>query len=167
MTAWPVDDGDGLTKRTTKSSVPGSRSCDHRPMTAFTFSRPTAAAREDGAIFCVRASSPCCLHFAQVVLETVEALLPEAAIALEPVGDALERAASIRQGRHCASRPRAMRPARSSTLRCLEMAGRLISNGSASSVTEVSPTASRARMARRVGSASAAKVVLRRPRGRQ
>ena len=36
----------------------------------------------------------------------------------------------------------------------------LISNGSASSVTEHSPDASRARIARRVGSASAAKVVL-------
>src|SRR5690348_18434025 len=42
------------------------------------------------------------------------------------------------------------------------MAGMLISNGSASSVTEASPKASRGRMARRVGSASAAKVLLRR-----
>jgi hypothetical protein len=36
----------------------------------------------------------------------------------------------------------------------------LISKGFASSVTDVSPEARRARMARRVGSASAAKVVL-------
>src|SRR5688572_22793322 len=42
------------------------------------------------------------------------------------------------------------------------MAGWLISNGSASSVTVASPLASRARMARRVGSARAAKVRSRR-----
>jgi hypothetical protein len=42
------------------------------------------------------------------------------------------------------------------------MAGMLISNGSASSVTEASPDVRRARIARRVGSASAAKLVLRR-----
>ena len=36
----------------------------------------------------------------------------------------------------------------------------LISNGSANSETEVSPDASRARIARRVGSASAEKVAL-------
>src|SRR5215472_13163565 len=66
---------------------------------------------------------------------------------------------SMRHGRHCALRPRAIRPARSSTLRCLETAGRLIAKGLASSVTEVSPKASRARMARRVGSESAAKAV--------
>src|SRR5687768_11728295 len=55
-----------------------------------------------------------------------------------------------------------MRPARSSTLRCFEMAGWLISNGLASSVTVASPVASRARIARRVGSARAAKVRSRR-----
>lgn len=38
------------------------------------------------------------------------------------------------------------------------MAGREMANGSASSVTGESPRASRARIARRVGSASAAKV---------
>ena len=42
-----------------------------------------------------------------------------------------------------------------------EIAGRLMSKGAASSVTEVSPDAKRASMARRVGSAKAAKVVLR------
>lgn len=42
------------------------------------------------------------------------------------------------------------------------MAGRLIWKGLASSVTEASPDASRASIARRVGSARAAKVVLRR-----
>src|SRR5713101_4182230 len=67
-----------------------------------------------------------------------------------------------RHGRHCASRPRAIKPARARTFRCLETAGRLMSKGSASSWTEVSPEASRARIARRVGSARAAKVALRR-----
>src|SRR5690349_9244050 len=70
--------------------------------------------------------------------------------------------ACSRHGRHCASRPRSIRPAVSSTFRCFETAGRLMSNGAASSLTEVSPEARRARMARRVGSASAAKVALRR-----
>jgi len=65
------------------------------------------------------------------------------------------------QRRHCASFSRSIRPARSSTVRCLEIAGRLMAKGSASSVTEVSPSASRARMARRVGSARAEKVTLR------
>ena len=66
--------------------------------------------------------------------------------------------ASRRQGRHCASRARAISPARSSTFRCFETAGIDISKGLASSVTDVSPCASRASMARRVGSARAAKV---------
>src|SRR5262249_50327413 len=47
------------------------------------------------------------------------------------------------------------RPARSRTLRCLEMAGRLIANGSASSVTEASPDPRRARIARRGGAGRA------------
>ena len=69
-------------------------------------------------------------------------------------------AATSRHGRRCASRPRAISPARCSTRRCLEIAGRLMANGSASSETEASPRARRARIARRVGSARAAKVVL-------
>src|SRR5207237_9588761 len=67
-------------------------------------------------------------------------------------------APSRREGRSCAERPRAISPARSSTLRCLETAWTLIGNGSASSFTDASPSTSRARIARRVGSASAAKV---------
>jgi hypothetical protein len=43
----------------------------------------------------------------------------------------------------------------------LDIAGRLILKGSASFVTDVSPEISRAKIARRVGSASAANVVLR------
>src|SRR5260370_1843264 len=71
--------------------------------------------------------------------------------------------ACSRHGRHCASRLRAIRPAPSSTFKCLDTAGRLISKGLAKSVTEVWPEARRARMARLVGSTSAAKVELRRP----
>src|SRR5258708_1499911 len=41
------------------------------------------------------------------------------------------------------------------------MEGRLMSNGLANSVTDASPTVNRARIARRVGSASAENVVLR------
>src|SRR5713226_7474039 len=53
-----------------------------------------------------------------------------------------------------------MSPAFCSTLRCFDTAGRLNWNGSASSRTVASPWASRARMARRVGSDSAANVAL-------
>jgi hypothetical protein len=53
-----------------------------------------------------------------------------------------------------------MRPAVSRTLRCFETAGRLMSNGSASSVTVASPLERRARIARRVGSARAEKVAV-------
>jgi hypothetical protein len=49
---------------------------------------------------------------------------------------------------------------RSSTLRWREIAGRLTENGSASSFTVASPSASRVRIERRVGSARAAKVKL-------
>src|SRR5438552_6294004 len=53
-----------------------------------------------------------------------------------------------------------MRPARSNTLRCLEIAGPLISNGSASSETVAWPEARRSRIARLVGSARALNVLL-------
>jgi hypothetical protein len=43
----------------------------------------------------------------------------------------------------------------------LVTAGKLIANGSAISFTEVSPKAKRAKIARRVGSASAANVLLK------
>ena len=67
-------------------------------------------------------------------------------------------AGSMRAGRHWASRPRTISPARSSTFRWREIAGRLTANGAASSLTVASPSARRVRMARRVGSASAEKV---------
>src|SRR3974390_792076 len=50
-----------------------------------------------------------------------------------------------------------MSPASSSTFRCWEIAGCVISNGSANSLTVASPLARRARSARRVGSAKAEK----------
>src|ERR1700678_1259285 len=52
-------------------------------------------------------------------------------------------------------------PASSSTLRCCEIAGCVISNGLASSLTVASPCESRARIARRVGSAKAENFVSR------
>jgi len=55
-----------------------------------------------------------------------------------------------------------MSPARSSTFRCLEIAGFDIWKGWDSSPTDASPEARRARIARRVGSARAEKMLLRR-----
>ncbi len=72
----------------------------------------------------------------------------------------LKGAASSRLDRHWAERLREMSPAVSNTFRCREIAGREMSNGSASSVTVASPSLSRAKMARRVGSASAPKIRL-------
>src|SRR5579864_6669334 len=54
-----------------------------------------------------------------------------------------------------------MRPARSSTLRCLVIAGCVRVEASASSTTPAWPAARRSRIARRVGSARAAKARLR------
>ena len=59
---------------------------------------------------------------------------------------------------YCAARPRVIRPARSSTFRCREIAGRLTEKGSASSLTVASPSARRSTIARRVGSPKAANV---------
>src|SRR5690606_27090064 len=69
--------------------------------------------------------------------------------------------ASRRHGRHWARRSCLINPARWSTFRCFVIAGALMSKGSASSFTVASPSASRSRMARRVGSASAEKRALR------
>ena len=95
------------------------------------------------------------------LLEAVEAALPVAAGSAPPSRrrPPAGRARS-RHGRHCASRPRVISPARSSTFRCRDTAGRLIANGAASSVTVASPRASRSRIARRVGSDRAANVLL-------
>jgi hypothetical protein len=86
------------------------------------------------------------LQALQVGVETVEASLPEVLITGGPVHDVPDRP----------SLDAAVTPLRIG----FETAGRLMSNGSASAVTEHSPSARRARMARRVGSASAAKVRL-------
>ena len=60
-------------------------------------------------------------------------------------------------GRRCLSISRSINPARSSTFRCLETAGWLISNGAAISFTDAGPSASRDSIDRRVASANAAK----------
>ena len=96
----------------------------------------------------------------QIAAKAVEPPLPDVAVTLGPVGHVLDRPGCSRQGRHCASRPLAMRPACSSTRRCFETAGRLIAKGAASSDTVQAPEASRARIARRVGIGKAANVVL-------
>ena len=66
---------------------------------------------------------------------------------------------------HQITRPRrswAMRPASARVLRCFEMAARDMSKGSATSVTAMSSSRSMVRIARRVGSARAAKIWSRR-----
>src|SRR3954453_14850641 len=65
-----------------------------------------------------------------------------------------------RDGRSWPVRPRSISPACSSTPRCFDTAWSVIGNGRASSLTVASPSARRPRMARRVGSARAAKVAL-------
>src|SRR5580658_2263928 len=61
-----------------------------------------------------------------------------------------------RQGCFVPSARRRISPAVSRTFRCREIAGCVISNGSASSITVASPLANRARIDRRVGSERAA-----------
>ena len=99
----------------------------------------------------------------QVGVEPVEVDVPEPPVALHPRRGLPERLGLA--GCSSATGPtgsgRSARPV-SSTFRCREIAGRLMENGSASSVTVASPSASRARIARRVGSASAAKIMLSR-----
>lgn len=67
----------------------------------------------------------------------------------------------IVQRRNCASFSCWINPTRSSTLICRETAGRLISKGSARTLTVVPPCANLAKMARLAGCASAANVALR------
>ena len=99
------------------------------------------------------------LELAQVLVQPVVALFPEPPVPRRPLGHFLERLRPpAAPAATAARRLREIRPARSSTFRCFETAGSVMANGSASSVTEASPVASRARIARRVGSASAANV---------
>ncbi len=100
------------------------------------------------------------LQFGQIVSEPVEATLPEGAVALGPFGDVLQRS-----GLQPAGPPLRLVTARDQAGALQHLGGasrspRLMSKGAASSLTVVSPCASRARMARRVGSARAEKVVL-------
>ncbi len=69
--------------------------------------------------------------------------------------------ASSLQGRHWASRLRLIKPARSNTFKCLVIDGAAIENGSESSLTVISPSARRARIARLVGSERAENVSFR------
>src|ERR1700727_169424 len=66
-----------------------------------------------------------------------------------------------RRGRFVPSTRRTISPASSSTFRCWEIAGCVISNGSANSLTVASPLARRERIARRVGAAKAEKAASR------
>jgi hypothetical protein len=80
----------------------------------------------------------------------------------EVVVELVERPGARRHGRCAPSTRRTIRPASlEHANRCREIAGCEIGNGAASSVTVASPRASRARIARRVGSASAANLVSR------
>src|ERR1700730_14380608 len=67
----------------------------------------------------------------------------------------------MRRGRFVPSAQRTTSRAFSSTFRCWEIAGCVISKGADSSITVASPLARRARIARRVGSAKAEKAAAR------
>ena len=92
------------------------------------------------ALFLASAFSLLRLQFHEVSVEPIQTLVPEPAIAFEPVVHRLEGCGFDPARPPLRLAPAEISPARSSTLRCLETAGRLMSNGSASSVTEVRPT---------------------------
>jgi hypothetical protein len=86
----------------------------------------------------------------------IEAVGPEPLVAVEPFVGFVHRLCAQPAGNRAAA---FTNPAFDSTSRCLITAGSDIENGSASALTErLSAWLSRATMARRVGSASAAKV---------
>jgi hypothetical protein len=95
------------------------------------------------------------LDRSEVGVETVEGHVPEACEAVDPVAASRSGAVSRWLARHLPDRLREMRAASSSTLRCRETAGIDIGKGALSSVTVASRSANSARIARRVGSASA------------
>jgi hypothetical protein len=97
----------------------------------------------------------------QIFVQTIEALRPEVLVVRYPVGYRSQRSWLQTARSPLRVPPRAISPARSSTLRCLETAGCDIAKGSASSLTVTSPDAKRARIARRVGSARAPKMASR------
>ena len=100
------------------------------------------------------------LELAEVRVEPLEALLPVRSVVADPVGDVPQRSGLEPPGTPLRLAARSMSPARSSTRRCFEIAGWLRSNGAPRSFTDASPFGQAARMARRVGSARAAKVTL-------
>src|SRR5213080_4848713 len=91
-----------------------------------------------------------CGHGFEVFFQCVEALVPLAAVLLDPGRYLNERLGTHRQGPPlgvCC----AFNPARSSTLRCWEIAGALISKSSATSPTVAALCDSLVRMFRRDG----------------
>jgi hypothetical protein len=95
-----------------------------------------------------------------IVVHAVKACFPDMAVLLGPPGNFFQGRYVDGAGSILCFLPCMINPARSNTLMCLEMAGKLILNGSASSLTVASPSAKRAKIARRVEFASAAKVWL-------
>ena len=76
------------------------------------------------AVIVVSMSCSCrVLYLAEIGVQSLEALLPVAAVLVHPVGDVPQRSRPEPSGRHWAWRPCSMSPARSSTRRCLEIAG--------------------------------------------
>lgn len=91
--------------------------------------------------------------------EPVEAARPEPFVATQPVHRLFHRSSCQPHRHRTTDFGPVMRPAVSSTSRCFITAGSLIANGRASSPMETLPSCpSRARLSRRVGSTSAAKV---------
>ena len=95
------------------------------------------------------------LQCRQQVVEPLVALVPEPLVTGRHVVTSRSGSASRRLSRAVARRVRETRPACSSTFRCRETAGWDTLNGAASSATVASPSASRLKIARLVGSASA------------
>ena len=95
-----------------------------------------------------------------MLFQAVEAVLPEAPVIRKPVGGLLERL-SLQPRRACCAAPAGDEPR---ALQHLQVLGnRLDCDGkrcSASSLTVASPSESRARIDRRVGSARAANVIV-------
>ena len=101
------------------------------------------------------------VHLPKVRVQAIEPSFPDLAVAFHPHSDVLQGPgldAAMTELRLVAT---GNEPGAFEDAQVLETAGMVMSNGSANSVTEHSPVRSRARMALRVGSASAANVLLR------
>ncbi len=101
------------------------------------------------------------LQFVQVVIQAVETFLPEAAVFLDPVGRVLEGLGIEAAGSPLGFSPAGDQAGPLQDLQSLEIPGREMSKGWANCMTDCSPRERRARMARRVGSERAEKMVLR------